>query len=307
MELDTRRLVVVLGPTGGGKSTTAVFLAKRFKGEIISCDSMQVYKGFDIGTDKPSREMREDVPHHLIDTVDASHQYTAADFVRDASRVIREITGRNRLPFVVGGTGLYLKSLLEGIFPGPGRNPALRRRLEKEGEEKGFEFLWKKLKKVDPTYAGKIGKNDTVRIIRALEVYQMTRKPFSEHFSNTKSQIEDFHILRIGLRLEREILAKQIDQRVDSMFERGIVEEVVSLLRQGVEEDSPPFRSLGYSQVLKFLKNKISLEEAVSTTKLETRQYAKRQMTWFKKMQGIHWFSPTDRPSLVSFLEVNLK
>lgn len=267
---------------------------------------MQVYKGFDIGTDKPPREMREDIPHHLLDIVDASYQYTAADFVRDALRAIEEITGRNRLPFIVGGTGLYIKSLLEGIFPGPGRNPALRLRLNKEAEEEGLESLWEKLKQVDPAYAEKTGKNDKVRIIRALEVYLTTQKPFSEHFLRTKSQVEDFHILKIGLQLEREVLKKRIDQRVDRMFETGIVEEAASLLRQGVGENSPPFRGLGYAQVLKYIKKEIPLEEAVSTAKKETRQYAKRQMTWFRKMQGITWFFPGDRPSLVSFLEAHL-
>ncbi len=299
-------MVIILGPTGVGKSAAGVHLAQKFNGEIINCDSMQVYKGFDIGTDKPTPAMRQKIPHHLLDIVDSSAQFTAADFVREAMTAIRLIEGRGRLPFIVGGTGLYLKALLEGLFPGPGKNAMLRERLEREAQEAGLDSLRKKLEEVDPAYARLIGQRDKLRIIRALEVYYLTEKPISLHFLNTKSSVSDFHLLKIGLQLERKELSRRIEERVEIMFRNGIVEEVENLLAKGVEESAPPFRALGYKYVLQFLKQQISLEEAVLLTKRDTRHYAKRQTTWFKKMAGVDWFSSDDYSSLSNFVEANL-
>lgn len=267
---------------------------------------MQVYKGFDIGTDKPTPARRQKIPHHLLDIVDSSAQFTAADFVREAMTAIRLIEGRGRLPFIVGGTGLYLKALLEGLFPGPGKNAMLRERLEREAQEAGLDSLRKKLEEVDPAYARLIGQRDKLRIIRALEVYYLTEKPISLHFLNTKSSVSDFHLLKIGLQLERKELSRRIEERVERMFRNGIVEEVENLLAKGVEESAPPFRALGYKYVLQFLKQQISLEEAVLLTKRDTRHYAKRQTTWFKKMAGVDWFSADDYSSLSNFVEANL-
>jgi len=286
-----------------GKSAAGVYLARRFGGEIINCDSMQVYRGFDIGTDKPTPEMRKLVPHHLLDVAEASAQFTAADFVRQALAAVRVVEERGRLPFVVGGTGLYLKALLDGLFPGPGRNPELRRRLEREAAEKGLQSLHRQLEDVDPRYARLIGEKDKVRIIRALEVFRLTGMPISEHFENTRSELADFHLLKIGLQLEREELYRMIEERVDRMFERGIVAEVGGLLAAGVEEDAPPFRALGYKHVLAHLKGKIPLDEAKRLTKQETRQYAKRQLSWFRKMTGVSWLAAGDHAALAEFLE----
>lgn len=300
-------LIIILGPTSVGKSETSVKIAKEFGGEIINCDSMQVYRGFDIGTDKIPPEKRESIPHHLLDVADPLTQFTAADFVSLALEAVNAIVSRKKLPIVVGGTGLYLKALLDGLFPGGASNPEIRRRLEKEAEEEGLDFLWKKLKGIDPSYAQKIGRKDRIRIIRALEVFETTGKPLSEHFLETHSPLRDFHILKIGLKLERKILYSKIEERVDRMFERGIADEVQSLLDAKVPEDSPPFRALGYKHVLRYIKNEISLEEAVSLTKRDTRRYAKRQMTWFRKMEGIQWFSPLQFSSIAEYIMKNLK
>jgi tRNA dimethylallyltransferase len=307
LEPETRNLVIILGPTGVGKSRTAVDLALRFKGEIISGDSIQVYRGFDIGTDKPSAEDRRGVPHHLIDTVEPGVQFTAADFVREALRAAADITGRGRIPFVVGGTGLYLKALVDGLFSGPGRDPALRAELEAEAREKGLEVLFRKLEEVDPAYARKIRSRDRIRIIRALEVYRLTGRPLSGHFPETRSPSSGFNVLKIGLRLEREALFRRIEDRIERMFARGLVDEVRALLRDGIGRDAPPFRALGYRHVLKYLGGGISLEEAKALTKLDTRHYAKRQETWFRKMAGVVWFSPDDGRGLEQYLQKQLK
>lgn len=307
MESETKNLIIILGPTGVGKSATGITLAKKFGGEIINCDSMQVYKGFDIGTDKPPLQKREKVPHHLLDIVDASSQFTAADFVNCALEAIAGILQKKKLPFIVGGTGLYLKALLDGLFEGPGRDSLLRQKLEKEVEKNGLRSLRKKLEDVDPVYSQKIGKNDRIRIVRALEVFTLTGKPLSEHFLNTKPYLEDFHILKIGLKLERELIYKKIEERVDKMFGNGIVQEVEALLDKGVDENSPLFRALGYKHVLKFLRKEISLEEAISLTKKSTRHYAKRQMTWFRKIKGVNWFYTDDLSSIIEYLERKLK
>lgn len=299
-------MVILVGPTGVGKSTAALHLAQRFGGEIIGCDSMQVYRGFDIGTDKPTPAMRRAVPHHLLDIIEPSAQFTAADFVKEALGAIRLIKEKGRLPFVVGGSGLYFKALVSGLFPGPGRDPELREKLELRAREQGLGVLRKELEAVDPAYARLIGQRDRIRIIRALEVFYQTGKPISEHFLKTKPELKDFNPIKIGLKLKREELYRRIEERADKMFSLGIVDEVRALLARGVKETAPPLRALGYKYVLKHLKGEVSLEEAVSLTKRDTRRFAKRQLTWFKKMEGIHWFEADDRVLLENFLEARL-
>jgi tRNA dimethylallyltransferase len=298
LEPEASAIVIVIGPTAVGKSRVAVDLALRFGGEVVSGDSIQVYRGFDIGTDKPTPDARRGVAHHLIDIVGPDVQFTAADFVREALDAARGIATRGRLPIVAGGTGLYIKALCEGLFPGPGRDPTLRAALEAEGRERGLEALFRRLEAVDPEYARKIRGRDRVRIIRALEVYHATGRPISEHFRATESPVKGRTVVRLGLRLERAELTARIDARVDRMFERGLVEEVRGLLARGVPEGAPPFRALGYSHVLRHLRGEIGLDEAIAITKAETRRYAKRQMTWFRKMAGVVWFSPDDGRAL---------
>jgi tRNA dimethylallyltransferase len=303
---DIKRLILIIGPTGVGKSAAAMALAGAIGGEIINCDSMQVYQDFDIGTDKPSPEDRLKVHHHLLDIVDGFTQFTAADFAARALDAIEAILSRKNIPFVVGGTGLYFKALLDGLFPGPARDEEIRRTLDQEAEDSGLELLWKRLEAVDPAYAKRIGKKDKIRIIRALEIYALTGTPISEHFLRTKSRLEDFHILKIGLKLPRPELYRRIEARIDRMFERGLVQEVQELLAAGVDEKAPPFRALGYKYVLKFVRNEITLEEAVALTKIDTRHYAKRQMTWFSKMKDIYWYSSQDLPVMISLVKSRL-
>lgn len=307
MEAEAPVLVVILGPTGVGKSRTAVELAQKFGAEIINSDSIQVYQGFDIGTDKPSPEDRRAVPHHLLDCVDPGIQFTAADFVRGALAAAADIIRRGRTPFVVGGTGLYIKALVDGLFPGPGRDPVLRAALEAEAAEKGLEALFRELEEVDPGYARKVRGRDRVRIIRALEVYRLTGRPLSEHFLGTASPTGGYRTVRIGLELDRPALRRRIEDRVDRMFERGLVDEVRGLLRRGVGEDAPPFKALGYRHVLAYLRGDRTLDEAKSLTKQDTRRYAKRQMTWFRKMDGVVWFSAADGPGLEDYLQNQLQ
>jgi len=307
LEPDTGDIVIVLGPTAVGKSRVAVDLALRFGGEVISGDSIQVYRGFDIGTDKPPAASRRGVRHHLIDIVGPEVQFTAADFVREALKAAGEITSRGHLPLIAGGTGLYIKALVDGLFPGPGRNPALRAALEATAQEEGLDSLFRRLQAIDPEYARKVRSRDRVRIIRALEVHAATGLPISEHFRRTESPVRGRNVLRLGLRLERDALYRRIDDRVEQMFERGLVEEVRGLLERGVAENAPPFRALGYSHVLRLLRGEVSREEAVASTKADTRHYAKRQTTWFRKMDDVAWFSPDDGPALEEHVQNHLQ
>jgi tRNA dimethylallyltransferase len=300
------RLVFIVGPTGVGKSAAAICLAGSFNGEIVSCDSMQVYRGFDIGTDKPTRDDRARIPHHLVDIIEAGDQFNAADFSARAVEAISQIRGRGRLTLVVGGTGLYFKALEDGLFPGPGRDAAVRRALDEEAEKLGPEALWARLAQVDPVYAAKTGRRDRIRIVRALEVQALTGRPLSEHFQATRSLLGPERPVKIGLNRPRETLYRRIEERVDRMFERGIIEETRTLLARGVPDAAPPFRALGYKHVLRVLRGEIDREEAAALTKIDTRHYAKRQLTWFKKMPGILWIDP-DRTDPLSFLSKALE
>ena len=297
MSSELRPLVFVVGPTAAGKSALALDLALRHGGEIVNGDSMQVYRGFDIGTDKPSAGDRARVPHHLIDVVDAATQFTAADFAALALEAVEGIGRRGRFPLVAGGTGLYFKALEEGLFPGPGRDDALRRRFEEEARTSGVEALWRRLETVDPAAAARTGRRDKVRIVRALEVQALTGVPLSEHFRRTRGNLAGFRVGKFGILRPREELVRRIDERTERIFARGLVGEVEGLLARGVPETAPPFRALGYPNVLLHLRGEIGLREAIERTKAETRQYAKRQMTWFRKMRGVVWGGPEETAS----------
>lgn len=298
MSPEARRLVILVGPTASGKSAAAAGLARARGGEVVSCDSQQVYRGFDIGTDKPSPEMRAAVPHHLIDVADPRTQFAAADFAAGAMAAIREIHGRGRLPIVAGGSGLYVRALTDGLFPGPGRDAGLRAALEEEAAEKGLPALFEELRRVDPAYAAKVRDRDRIRIIRALEVHRATGRPISEHFRNTTSPLAGLAVVKLGLAVARPELHRRIEARVDAMFARGLLEEVRGLLASGIPPAAPPFRGLGYRQVLAHLSGELTLPEAVAAVKLETRRFAKRQMTWFRKMEGFAWLAADDPAEL---------
>lgn len=288
--MDKPLVVAVLGPTATGKSALALSIAERCNGEIVNCDSTAVYRGFDIGTDKVTLEERRGVPHHLIDIVDPAAEYTAAQFARDAAAAIRGIQARGRLPLVVGGTGFYYRALTRGLFPGPGRDAELRRRLEAIPGRRGLPFLHRMLQRVDPDSALRIQPRDVKRIVRALEVFFLTGRPMTAHFAETASPIAEMRVLAIALRLPAAQTSARVTRRVDQQFERGLLDEIRGLLASGVPEDARPFGGLVYRQALEHLHG---VRDEAATRALiaqENRRYARRQLTWFKKEPDVHWF-----------------
>jgi tRNA dimethylallyltransferase len=306
LQSDKKNLLLILGPTAVGKSRLALTLAKAFNGEIINCDSMQVYRGFDIGTDKLSPDQRGDIPHHLLDIVRPEHQFTAAEFLDRAAEAAGDIILRQKLPLCTGGTGLYMTALVKGLFPGAGRDERIRKELAEEVDKTGLEPLFDRLKSLDPDYAAKIGAKDRIRILRALEVYALTSRSMTDNFALTRSSFEEYNKILIGLHMERSRLYARIEERVERMYAGGLVEETKSLLEQGIPSSAPPFRALGYKQVIRYLHDEVTLEEAVEETKRETRHYAKRQMTWFRKMEGINWFTAEGTAEISAFVKERL-
>jgi len=286
------RIIVVVGPTASGKSALAVELALCFGGEVVSADSMQVYRHMDIGTAKPGADERAGVVHHMIDMVEPDEEYTAARYMDEAARCVRGIISKGRVPVVAGGTGLYIKVLLGGLFDGPGADPALRERLLREARGPDVGGLHARLAEVDPQSASAIHPNNIRRIIRALEVYEITGRPISEHHRVHAFSQRGFKALKIGLAPERERLYEAIDARVDGMMERGLVEETGRLLEMGYSRDLKPMCALGYKETGAYLDGECTLDEAVSGIKRDTRRYAKRQLTWFRKDEEIMWFGP---------------
>jgi len=282
-------VVAVLGPTGTGKSALALSLAERFRGEIVSCDSTAVYRGFDIGTDKTPADARRGIPHHLIDVADPTDEYTAARYATDAAEAIRGIEARGRLPIVAGGTGFYFRALTRGLFPGPARDVALRARLGAVAARRGPECLHRALARVDAPSARRIQPRDTMRLVRALEVYRLTGRPLSEHFSATCSPLGTRTFVKIGLVLAGEELARRISRRVDAQFARGLLDEIRRLLAAGAPEAARAFDAIGYRQGLEFLRG---VRDEAATRELiasATRRYARRQLIWFRKEPNLVW------------------
>jgi tRNA dimethylallyltransferase len=283
--------VAVVGPTATGKSSLALELAEELGGEIISADSVQVYRGFDIGTAKPSLEERQKVPHHLIDILGPEEDYSAASFRDQADRIIRDFQEKGKAIFVVGGTGLYLKVLSRGLFHGPGGDPYLRDSLRQKAEGQGEGYLHRELAKVDPEAASRVHPHDTFRIIRALEVYHHSGKPLSQLQKEHGFRESPYEVLKIGLSAERRELYRRIDSRVDSMLDKGWLKEVQDLLNRGISPRVKPMQSLGYRRLISFLRGEMDWARAVFLIKQDTRRYAKRQTTWFKADPEINWFS----------------
>jgi tRNA dimethylallyltransferase len=297
-------VLAVLGPTASGKTSLGLTLAERHGGEIINCDSTAVYRGFDIGTDKIALEDRRGIPHHLIDIADPTEVYTAAQFARDAERVIREIHARGRLPILVGGTGFYYRALVRGLFPGPGADDELRTRLDRIAERRGPECLHRMLARVDRESAARIMRRDRKRLVRALEVYYATGKPLTAHFTETRSLIADCDVVAIALRLPAPLTAERVARRVDQQFARGIVAEIEGLLARGVPADARPFGGLVYRQVMEMLRGVRGEAETRALIVQENRRYARRQLIWFRKEPNLIWFDgPGESPETVHRVE----
>ncbi|MBN1567314.1 MAG: tRNA (adenosine(37)-N6)-dimethylallyltransferase MiaA [Acidobacteria bacterium] len=280
--------IAVIGPTASGKSRLALALAIQFRGEIVSCDAFQVYRHMDIGTAKVTPADQKQVRHHMIDIVDPDRDFSAGEYQRLARRAVRDIHERGFLPFVAGGTGFYLRALIEGLFEGPARVEELRIRMKNIIRRKGSAVLHRALKRVDPECAGRIAETDAERIIRAYEVYLVTGKPMCWWQEQPRNAFRGFRWLKIGINLPREQLYQRINQRVDEMFGCGLLDETRKLLDQ-FPRASQAFKAIGYRQAAAHLEGNLSLEEAIEETKKESRHYAKRQMTWFRSDRDIVW------------------
>ena len=281
-------LVVILGPTASGKTTLSLSLAKKLDGEIVNCDSVAVYRDFEIGTAKPSAAERSRAPHHLFDIVDPKEAMTAGEYARLGRNVLAEIATRQRVPIVVGGTGLYLRALLEGLFAGPKRSEELRERLRARVSEQGSAYLHKILSRLDRASAEKIHANDTPKLIRAIEVCLASRQKMSELWQQGRDPLRGFRIVRLGLEPERTALYERINERAAWMFEHGLVEETQGLIAK-YGDAIRPLTSLGYRQAVQMLHGELTREQAVQAAQQAHRNYAKRQMTWFRREPDVRW------------------
>lgn len=301
-------VVAILGPTATGKSALGLALAERFGGEIVNCDSTAVYRGFDIGTDKVPAVDRRGIPHHLIDIVEPTAEYTAADYGRDAAAAVRDIHARGRLPILVGGTGFYYRALTRGLFPGPGKDTALRARLDRLADRHGVAALHRVVRRVDSASADRIQPRDRKRLVRALEVYFQTGRPLTAHFAATVSPLgDDVRVVALALRMPAPWLADRLARRVDEQFDAGLLGEIRGLLARGVPRSARPFGGLVYRQALEHLDG---VRDEAATRALiarENRRYARRQLIWFKKEPNLVWFegpgaSPDVQAGIVAWL-----
>lgn len=290
------KLVVILGPTGVGKSEVAIGAALDVNGEIVNADSQLVYRHMDVGTAKPPLAARKGVPHHLIDIIDPDEDFNAARYRELALAAIGDIAARDRKAIVCGGSGLYLRALLQGLFVGPGKDKAIRERLEAEADASGLGALHTRLREIDAEAGLRIHPNDRHRIVRALEVYEVTGKTISEWQTEHGFQERAFDVLKIGLNRERKALYDLIDRRTHEMIAAGLVGEVERLLEQGYGLDLPALQSIGYRQIGLFLRGEVTLEEAIALIKRDSHHLAKRQLTWFRADKEIRWYD-MDRDS----------
>jgi tRNA dimethylallyltransferase len=282
-------LVVILGPTGSGKTSLSVALGQQFDGEIVSCDSVAVYRGLEIGSAKPTAGQRGQVQHHLLDVVTPETFYTAGDYGRHARAAIAVIADRGKLPIVTGGTGLYLRALLQGLFPGPRRSAALRDRLLRKAETRGPASLHRILKRLDPASAARIHANDVAKVVRAIEVTLAASRPMSEAWKEGGEALTGYRLLRLGLDPQRRQLYERINTRARAMFAQGLIEETRELLaRYG---HTAALASLGYRQAAEYLAGSLPLEQAIAATSQGHRNYAKRQLTWFRREPDVCWLN----------------
>lgn len=298
--MNKKKIVAIVGPTASGKSSLALEVASCFDAEIISVDSMLVYRGMDIGTAKPSAGELAAIPHHLIDIVEPDELFSAANYREMAAEAIEDITARAKRVVLVGGTGLYLRALLEGIFEGPGRSEELRQELSLMIERDGLTALHAELSKVDPEAAARIHPNDPTRIVRALEVYRLTGRTITSLQKEQRQLDSPYETLKIGLRKERLEIYSDIGQRVDDMMAQGLLAEVEGLLGRGFSSKLKPMQALGFKEMVSHLEGGVELPEAVETLKKNTRNFAKRQLTWFGKDKEIRWFDPREKTAIMS-------
>ena len=286
----TSPCIAIVGPTASGKSDLALDLAERFRAEIVNYDSVQVYRQFDIGTAKTPVAERRGIPHHLVDHVAPAVPYSAGDYARDARGVLQQLRDRRALPTLVGGTGLYLEALVKGLFHGPKRDPALRKRLHRTAEIRPAGYLLRVLERLDRKAAASIHPNDVPKLIRAIEVSLVGSRPITEQWQESADPLQGFRMLTLGLDPPRELLYARINSRARKMFAAGLAEEVEGLLQSGVPRSARPFGALGYAQCVQYLDGKCSREEAIESTAVQTRRYAKRQLTWFRRRTpDVHW------------------
>ncbi|MBE0446707.1 MAG: tRNA (adenosine(37)-N6)-dimethylallyltransferase MiaA [Actinobacteria bacterium] len=296
MDISKTKLVAIVGPTGVGKSDVAIELATQIGGEVISADSMQVYKGMDIGTAKVTPDEIGGVPHHLIDIIDPAEPFSVAEYQKMARQTIDKITMRGKIPVLVGGTGLYIRATIDKLeFPAGDISSEVRKRLEQRARDEGPAELYKELVEKDPAAAGIVHPNNTRRIIRALEVIELTGRPFSDVHRSWKERKSIYNLAMFGLIMDREKLRKRINQRVDLMIEAGLLDEVKALVSAGYEGFLTSQQAIGYKELIGYLKGEISLEEATDAIKAYTRQYAKRQLTWFRADPRVKWIDVTDK------------
>ena len=287
-------VIVLVGPTGIGKSKIAVNLSAFFPSEIVSADSMQVYKYMNIGTAKPSREERRAVPHHMIDIIYPDQYFSAGEYAKMARDKINRIINSGKTPILVGGSGLYIRAVIDGLFSEPMVKETIKKRVRTQLAEKGSHYMYGKLKKVDSIAAAKIHPNDWRRIIRALEVFLSTGETISTLQSKAKAESIDCQYRIIGLKTERKNLYRRIESRVDLMFKKGLTREVRQLIKRGYDENLLPMQSLGYREVLEYLNGHYGLDDAKALIKQNTRHFAKRQMTWFNKDSRTNWIEISD-------------
>ena len=296
-KIEAPKIILIVGPTGAGKTTLAINLARRFNGEIVGADSMQIYRRMDIGTAKPTPAERAACPHHMIDIVDPDLDFDAAAYATMASGIIRQTIDRGRTVFVVGGTGFYVKALIHGLFEKGPSDPAVRRRLKQQLESEGSAVLVRRLQKIDRTAAERIHPNDTYRIIRALEVFEVTGEPLTVFHQRHGFREKRFNTLEFGLSWPRPVLYERINRRVDAMMAQGFLDEVRQLMASGYGSDLKSMQSLGYRHLAAVVSGDTSLAEAVTMLKRDHRRYAKRQLTWFAARQSVHWLTPDQTES----------
>ena len=288
-------LVAIVGPTASGKSALALRLARERGGEIVSCDSLQVYRGLDVGSAKATSAERAEVEHHLLDVADPGDVFSAADYARLARAALDGVRARGRLPIVAGGTGLYLRALLVGLFEGPARDEAVRRRLEGLADRFGDPRLHRLLGRVDPVAAARISPRDRVRVVRALEVYRATGRPLSEQQRQGAEPLRGYATLVVGLDPGREALRAAIEARTRQMLEQGLIEEVRGLLSRGMDPLARPLQAIGYRQAVSVLRGEMTVQEAEGAIVTATLRFAKRQMTWFRHQADVRWFARAER------------